>query len=147
MDILALICAVLNVALVSGITALLGFQLTIISSNFVALLIIFSIALSIHVIIRYQEIQSLYPDKSVDEKVTITVSQIITPCFYMVLTSAIAFFSLIVSDINPVIVFGYMMILGLFCAFLLTFTVLPSLIKLIEPKSKDFTEDKSAQVS
>lgn len=141
---LALICAVLNVLLVSGITALLNFQLTIISSNFVALLIIFSIALSIHVIIRYQEIQSLYPYKSIDEKVKTTITQIITPCFYMVLTSAIAFFSLIVSDINPVIVFGYIMILGLFCAFLLTFTVLPSLIKLIEPKSKSFQEDKSA---
>ncbi len=142
---LALVCALLNVVLVSGITALLGFQLTIISSNFIALLIIFSIALSIHVIIRYQEIQSLHPEKSIDEKVTIAVSQIITPCFYMVLTSAIAFFSLIVSDINPVIVFGYMMILGLFCAFLLTFTVLPALIKIIKPKSKDFSEDKSAK--
>ncbi len=140
---LALICAVLNVLLVAGITALLGFQLTIISSNFVALLIIFSITLSIHVIIRYQEINTLYPDKSVDEKITKTLSQIITPCLYMVITSAIAFFSLIVSDINPVIIFGYIMILGLFCAFLLTFTVLPSLIKLIEPKSKDFKEDKS----
>ena len=141
---LALICAVLNVLLVAGITALIGFQLTIISSNFVALLIIFSIALSIHVIIRYQEVQSSNPDESVDEKLKITLSQIITPCFYMVITSATAFFSLIVSDINPVIVFGYMMILGLFCAFLLTFTVLPSLIKLIEPKSKHFKQDKSA---
>ncbi len=141
---LALICAILNVLLVAGITALIGFQLTIISSNFVALLIIFSIALSIHVIIRYQETQSAYPDNSVDENLKTTLSQIITPCFYMVITSAIAFFSLVVSDINPVIIFGYMMILGLFCAFLLTFTVLPSLIKLIEPKSKHFQKDKSA---
>ena len=141
---LALICAVLNVLLVSGIIGLIGFQLTIISSNFVALLIIFSIALSIHVIIRYQEIHSLNPDNPVEQNVIIAISQIITPCFYMVLTSAIAFFSLIVSDINPVIVFGYMMILGLFCAFLLTFTVLPSLIKIIGPKSKDFKKDKSA---
>ncbi len=142
---LALVCAVLNVLLVSGITALLDFQLTIISSNFVALLIIFSIALSIHVIIRFQEIQSRYPDKNIEEKITIAISQIITPCFYMVLTSAIAFFSLIVSDINPVIVFGYMMILGLFCAFLLTFTVLPSLIKIIQPKSQNFKKDRSAK--
>ena len=141
---LALVCAFLNVLLVSGLIALLDFQLTIISSNFVALLIIFSIALSIHVIIRYQEIQSLHPEKEINENIKIAVSQIITPCLYMVLTSAIAFFSLIVSDINPVIVFGYMMILGLFCAFLLTFTVLPSLIKIIEPHSKDFGQDKSA---
>ena len=142
---LALICAVLNVLLVAGITSLLGFQLTVISSNFIALLIIFSIALSIHVIIRFQEIQLLHPHKNIDEKIKTALTQIITPCFYMVLTSAIAFFSLIASDINPVIIFGYIMILGLFCAFLLTFTVLPALIKLIQPQSRHLQADKSAQ--
>ncbi|QMU61009.1 MAG: MMPL family transporter [Gammaproteobacteria bacterium] len=141
---LALICAVLNVLLVAGLASLLGFQLTIISSNFVALLIIFSVTLSIHVIIRYQEIQAKHPDDSVEDKIRTAISQIITPCSYMVLTSAIAFFSLVVSDINPVITFGYIMILGLFCAFLLTFTVLPALIKLIKPISRKLEKDKSA---
>lgn len=143
---LALVCAALNVLLVSGITQLLGFQLTIISSNFVALLIIFSIALSMHVIIRYQEIQAAYPHKSVGEKTRITFAQIITPCFYMILTSAIAFLSLIVSGINPVIVFGYIMTLGLFCAFLLAFTVLPALIQLMKPELRHFREDKATSL-
>jgi predicted RND superfamily exporter protein len=141
---LALICAVLNVLFVAGLAALLEFQLTIISSNFVALLIIFSVTLSIHVIIRYQEIQAMHSDDSVDDELKITLSQIVTPCSYMVLTSAIAFLSLVVSDINPVITFGYIMILGLFCAFLLTFTVLPALIKLIKPTSRPHEKDKSA---
>ena len=141
---LALICAVLNVLLVAGLASLLGFQLTIISSNFVALLIIFSVTLSIHVIIRYQEIQALNPNDSVEDEIKVAISQIITPCSYMVLTSATAFLSLIVSDINPVIIFGYIMILGLICAFLLTFTVLPALIKLIKPQSREHEKDKSA---
>jgi len=141
---LSLICAMLNVLLVAGLASLLGFQLTIISSNFVALLIIFSVTLSIHVIIRYQEVQAMRPDDTVDDELKIAISQIITPCSYMVLTSAIAFLSLIVSDINPVITFGYIMILGLFCAFLLTFTVLPALIKLIKPTSRRLEKDKSA---
>ncbi len=141
---LALICAVLNVLFVAGLAALLDFQLTIISSNFVALLIIFSVTLSIHVIIRYQEIQALHPEDSVEDELKISLSQIVTPCSYMVLTSAIAFLSLVVSDINPVITFGYIMILGLFCAFLLTFTVLPALIKVIKPKSRLMEKDKSA---
>lgn len=141
---LALICAVLNVLLVAGLASLLGFQLTIISSNFVALLIIFSITLSIHVIIRYQEIQAKHENDSVDNEIKSAISQIITPCSYMVLTSAIAFLSLVVSDINPVITFGFIMILGLFCAFLLTFTVLPALIKLIKPKSRELEKDKAA---
>ena len=143
---LALVCAVLNVLFVAGLAALLDFQLTIISSNFVALLIIFSVTLSIHVIIRYQEIQALQPEDSVEDELKVTISQIITPCSYMVLTSAIAFLSLVVSDINPVITFGYIMILGLFCAFLLTFTVLPALIRLIKPKARPLEKDKSADL-
>ncbi len=142
---LAMICAVLNVIFVAGLAALLEFQLTIISSNFVSLLIIFSIALSIHVIIRYQEIQKLNPNQPIEKNLKTAITQIITPCFYMVLTSAIAFFSLIVSDINPVIIFGYIMILGLVCAFLLTFTVLPALIKLLQPNFKDLEEEKSTK--
>ena len=141
---LALTCAVLNVLIVSGIVGLLGYQLTVISSNFIALLIIFSIALSIHVIIRYQEVQSLNPDESVEENTKSAVLQIVTPCFYMVLTSAVAFFSLTLSDIRPVITFGYMMVFGLVSAFVLTFTVLPALIRMISPKPRKLRKDTSS---
>ena len=141
---LALVCAVLSVLLVSGLIGLMDYQLTVISSNFVALLLIFSIALSIHVIIRYQEIQSLNPDASTRENTQTAVSQIVTPCLYMVLTTAIAFFSLTVSDIRPIITFGHIMILGLFCAFLLTFTVLPALITLFEPRPRQVRKDTSS---
>ena len=141
---LALVCAVLSVLLVSGVIGLMDYQLTVISSNFVALLIIFSIALSIHVIIRYQEIQSLNPNASTKENTRTAVSQIITPCLYMVLTTVIAFFSLTVSNIRPVITFGHIMILGLFCAFLLAFTILPALITLFEPRPRRFQKDISS---
>ncbi|MDW3095047.1 MAG: MMPL family transporter [Gammaproteobacteria bacterium] len=129
---LSLVCAFLNVLMVSGLIGLFGLQLTIISSNFVALLIIFSITLSIHVIIRYQEVSSKNPD-DLDNNLANAVKQIATPCIYMVATSAIAFISLIVSDIQPVIFFGLIMVMGLLCAFLLTFTVLPILIHLFKP--------------
>jgi len=130
---LSLVCAFLNVILVSGLIGLFGLQLTIISSNFVALLIIFSITLSIHVIIRYQEVSEKNPN-DLDNNLSNAVRQIATPCIYMVATSAIAFISLIVSDIQPVIFFGLIMVMGLLCAFLLTFTVLPILIHLFNPK-------------
>ena len=139
--ILALSCAFLNVFLVAGLIGLFGFQLTIISSNFVALLIIFSITLSIHVIIRYQEVVAKNPTGE-NANLVEAVKQIATPCIYMVATSAIAFFSLIVSDIQPVINFGLIMVMGLFCAFFLTFTVLPSLIKLINPTINTEKEGK-----
>ena len=130
---LPLTCALLNVLLVSSLVSLFGLQLTIISSNFISLLVIFSISLSIHVIIRYQEICARLPHASKDHQICEAAKQIVTPCFYMVATSAIAFFSLIVSDIEPVIHFGLIMIIGLSCAFLLTFTILPVLIKLFDP--------------
>ena len=143
---LALICAVLSVLLVSGVIGLMDYQLTVVSSNFVALLLIFSIALSIHVIIRYQEIQSLNPHATTKENTRTAVTQIITPCLYMVLTTVIAFFSLTVSDIRPVITFGHIMILGLICAFMLTFTVLPALITLFKPKPRSVQKDTSSVV-
>ncbi len=130
---LSLVCAFLNVFMVSGLIGLLGLQLTIISSNFVALLIIFSITLSIHVIIRYQEVASKNPEDKQNNLYN-AVKQISTPCIYMVATSAIAFISLIVSDIQPVIYFGLIMVMGLLCAFFLTFTVLPTLIHLFNPQ-------------
>jgi predicted RND superfamily exporter protein len=142
---LSLVCAFLNVLMVSGLIGLFGLQLTIISSNFVALLIIFSITLSIHVIIRYQEVSSKNPD-DLDNNLINAVKQIATPCIYMVATSAIAFISLIVSDIQPVIFFGLIMVMGLLCAFLLTFTVLPILIHLFKPKVNTDQSDRSSSL-
>jgi predicted RND superfamily exporter protein len=64
----------------------------------------------------------------------------------MIATSAIAFLSLIVSDIQPVIYFGLIMVLGLVCAFIITFTALPALIKIVQPHVADFKTDKSSNL-
>lgn len=143
---LSLVCAVLNVVLVSSLIGLFGLQLTIISSNFVALLIIFSITLSIHVIIRYLEVSSKNPQDQ-QNNLHHAIKQIATPCIYMVATSAIAFISLIVSDIQPVIYFGLIMVMGLLCAFLLTFTVLPILIHLFKPEVPSSDSSTSSVLS
>ena len=142
---LSLVCAFLNVLTISGLIGLSGLQLTIISSNFVALLIIFSITLSIHVIIYYQEVSLKNPD-DLDNNIINAVKKIATPCIYMVATSAIAFTSLILSDIQPVIIFGLIMVMGLLCAFLLTFTVLPILIHLFKPKVNTNQSDNTSSL-
>ena len=142
---LSLSCAFLNVLLVAGLIGFFGLQLTLISANFVALLIIFSITLSIHVIIRYQEVSSLNPEDH-HNNISTALKQIFTPCSYMIATSAIAFLSLIVSDIQPVIYFGLIMVLGLVCAFIITFTALPALIKIVQPRVADFKTDKSSNL-
>jgi predicted RND superfamily exporter protein len=128
-------CACINVIMVSGIIYLLGFNLTIVSSNFIAILIIFSLAIGIHVVIRYQE-ELAYLSGDFDEKLLIALEHISTPCIYMVITSMVAFISLMISDVKPIIVFGYIMVIGLSTAYIISFTVLPSAIKLLHPSPK-----------
>ena len=142
---LSLICAFLNVLLVAGLIGIFELQLTIISSNFVALLIIFSIALSIHVIVRYQEVVSKEPDNK-EENLVYAIKTIAIPCLFMVITTGIAFLSFILSDILPVIYFGLIMVIGLTSAFFLTFTVLPTLIKIIKPKVRPSNHDNPSSI-
>ena len=140
---LPLACASLNVLLVTGLIGWLNIQLTVISANFVALLIIFSITLAIHVIIRYQEVSV---SGTSTDKLGEALRQIAVPCIYMILTSAIAFLSLLVSDIKPVINFGLIMIMGLVCAFIIAFTALPAMIKLIKPNVGTGEEKESSEL-
>ena len=115
-------CACINVLIVSAIIYLLDFNLTIVSSNFIAILIIFSLAIGIHVVIRYQE-ELTNLNGNFDEKLIIALQHISTPCMYMVITSMIAFISLMISDVKPIIVFGYIMAIGLSVAYIISFTV------------------------
>lgn len=132
---ITIFCAFLNVAVVSGVIGLLGFNLTVVSSNYVAILLIFSLAIGIHVVIRYQE-EEAQDSSDFDEDLSIAIQHISTPCLYMVLTSTIAFLSLLISDVKPVIVFGYIMVIGLCGAYIVSFTVLPLLIHLLRPVSR-----------
>ena len=132
---ITLACAFINVVIVSGIIKLLDFNLTVVSSNYVAILLIFSLAIGIHVVIRYQE-ESSYVAKSFDKQLYTAIEHISTPCLYMVLTSTVAFLSLIISDVKPVIVFGYIMVIGLCVAYIISFTILPLFIKLLHPTSR-----------
>ncbi len=128
-------CSFINVVIVSGLIKLLNFNLTVVSSNYVAILLIFSLAIGIHVVIRYQE-EVAQSTTDFDKQLYIAIQHISTPCLYMVLTSTVAFLSLIISDVQPVIVFGYIMIIGLCMAYIICFTILPLLIKLFHPSSR-----------
>ena len=141
-----LFCAFLNVLIISGLIGLFDFKLTVVSSNYVAILLIFSLAIAIHVVVRYQEEESLQADSDFKENLCIAIEHISTPCLYMVLTSTIAFLSLIISDIKPVIVFGYIMVIGLCGAYIVSFTILPLLIELFKPRSKPIHKHYSHNV-
>jgi len=124
---------ILNAFLTTFVTAgFLGFmdwKISVVSSNFIALLLILTISLTVHVLVKINELQS----ESTDRKQALinAVDQMFLPCFFAALTTAVAFLSLLLGDLKPVIEFGKMMAFGISIAFLFTFSFLPSAISLI----------------
>ena len=140
---LPLSCSAVVGLFVVGFLGLVDWRVTVVSSNFIALLLIISISLSIHIIVRYQEIAGREQSLSQNELVSLTIQEMFRPCLYTALTTMVAFASLSISDIKPVIEFGKMMVMGILFAFIFTFTVLPSIISLINKLSSDSEKDFS----
>lgn len=118
-------CA-LAVVIMLGWLGWIDWRLTVISSNFVAVLLIITMAVTIHLIVRYRELHWKNPDWPNIKLVRETVVTMFKPCLYTVLTTIVAFASLVVSNIRPVIDFGWMMTIGLVVAFILVFVVIPA---------------------
>ncbi len=126
-----------SVIIMTGLLGLLGWKVTVISSNFIALMLILTMAMNIHMSTRFLQIKEIYPNKKIIELITLTTNKMFWPILYTALTTIIAFLSLIFSEIKPIIDFGWMMTLGLITSFVITFTLLPSLINFM-PKEKIF---------
>jgi uncharacterized protein len=125
-------CAATVIAMI-GLLGLVGWPVTVVSSNFISLLLILNLALVIHLIVRYRELHQLHPDFDHETLVRETVHSKFTPCLYTALTTMVAFASLLVSGIRPVIDFGWMMVIGLGIAFVLSFTLFPAALLLLKP--------------
>ena len=123
-------CAATVIAMV-GLLGLLGWPVTVVSSNFISLLLILNLALCVHLVVRYREIHEQQPEWDQRALVRETVFSKFYPCLYTVLTTMVAFGSLLVSGIRPVIDFGWMMVIGLGIAFLLSFTLFPAALLLL----------------
>jgi len=118
-------CAFVTVMMLGGLSWI-DWRLTVISSNFVALLLVLTMALTIHLIVRYRELHHENPEASQLELVRSMVNFMARPCIYTVLTTIVAFASLVVSGIRPVIDFGWMMTIGLAVSLVLGFLVIPA---------------------
>ena len=123
-----------SVTIMMGILGILGWKVTVISSNFIALMLILTMAMNIHMSTRFLQLKENYPDKNVLDLIIITTNKMFWPILYTVLTTIIAFLSLIFSEIKPIIDFGWMMTIGLIISFIITFTLLPTLINFV-PKA------------
>jgi predicted RND superfamily exporter protein len=116
-----------------GLLGAFDWPVTVISSNFVSLLIILSISLTIHLIVRYRELLHEKPSSTSRELVVATVQDKWWPCFYTSLTTMVAFGSLVTSGIVPVIDFGWMMTIGVAVALAVAFLLFPAVLMLLPP--------------
>ncbi|PDH20007.1 MAG: hypothetical protein CNC06_01930 [Pelagibacterales bacterium MED-G40] len=127
-------CSV-SVALMIGLLGLIGWKVTVISSNFIALMLILNMAMNIHLTVRFLQLRKEFNDLGKNEAILETCKKMFMPILYTVLTTICAFLSLIFSGIKPIIDFGWMMTLGLTVSILVTFSLLPSLLSIFASDS------------
>ena len=133
--VLPMSCCLLSVSIMVGYLAWLDWQVTVISSNFISLLLIITMSLTIHLIVRYRIVVEQTPKADHGTLVFETMQIMARPSFYTAITTIVAFCSLIVSDIRPVIDFGWMMTMGIAFAFVLNFIYFPAVLTLLRPES------------
>ena len=129
--VMPLLGCVTSVIIMVGLLGLIGWKVTVISSNFIALMLILNMAMNIHVTVRFLQLKKDFPQLTNNEAVFEASKKMMLPILYTVLTTICAFLSLIFSEIKPIIDFGWMMTLGLIVSLLVTFLLLPSLISLL----------------
>ncbi|MGB1556948.1 MAG: efflux RND transporter permease subunit [Oceanococcaceae bacterium] len=133
---------------VVGLTAWRGWPVTVVSSNFSSLTLIITLALVVHLVVRFRELQDLHPEASVTALIEGTLRNKLAPSFYTTTTTMVSFGSLIIADIRPVIDFGMMMVAAVLTAFLFTFLLFPVLASLLKAsKAPRLADDLAAKVT
>ncbi len=136
-----------SVLIMIGFLGLVGWKVTVISSNFIALMLILTMAMNIHMSVRYLQFRKDNPDVSNSEALLWTSEKMFWPILYTVLTTICAFLSLIFSDIKPIIDFGWMMTVGLLVSMSITFTLLPSVLNILSEKNINYREQKKSKIT
>ena len=132
-----------SVFIMVGLLGLIGWKVTVISSNFIALMLILTMAMNIHLSTRLLQLKKNNPSLNKFDLIKSSTSKMVWPIVYTVLTTICAFLSLIFSGIKPIIDFGWMMTLGLLISFSVTFLLLPTLINFFPLTKIDIKEEKS----
>ena len=136
-----------SVLIMVGLLGIIGWKVTVISSNFIALMLILTMAMNIHLSTRFLQLRKANPDNNLSYIITLTTSKMFWPIIYTVLTTICAFLSLIFSGIKPIIDFGWMMTIGLITSFLITFTLLPTLIQIFHVDRNYVDENKDSKIT
>ncbi len=128
-----------SVIIMTGLLGLVGWKVTVISSNFIALMLILNMAMNIHLTVRFLQLKKEFSHLNNKEAILETCKKMFMPILYTVLTTVCAFLSLIFSGIKPIIDFGWMMTMGLIVSITVTFSLLPSMLSI-------FTNDESIEI-
>ncbi|WP_040522057.1 MMPL family transporter [Aliiglaciecola lipolytica] len=126
----------LSVLLTVGIFGLLDLRTTVISSNFIALQLILTLAVMIHLIVEYRQLAVKYDQDSQAELLERTLNNKFKPCLYAGLTTSVGFGSLIFSGIQPVVSFGWMMIVAMIISILVSLLLFPAFLSVLSHKDE-----------
>ena len=127
----------------TGLLGMMDWRVSVVSSNFISLMLIITLSLTVHLIVRYRELHKNNPTDSQQQLVWQTVKSKAEPAFFTAITTMVAFASLVISGIRPVMDFGWMMIMGILLSLILSFVLFPSVAVLMKPgripKENDIT--------
>jgi predicted RND superfamily exporter protein len=128
---LPMLCCVVSAICMIGLLGWFSWEVTVVSANFISLQLIITLAIAIHLIVRYRELLANNPDTPNRRLILDAVRLKLKPCIYAVLTTIAGFGSLVLCDILPVINFGWMMIAGLIVSLTVTFLLFPAVLMLM----------------
>jgi uncharacterized protein len=144
---LPMACCFISAFVMLGYLGLFDWKVTVISSNFISILLIITMALTIHLIVRYRDLHAENPAADHKALVFQSATDMARPCFYTALTTAVAFSSLVISSIRPVIDFGWMMTIGVAFAFALNFIFFPAALSLLKPDKPGSNIDSTRKMT
>jgi predicted RND superfamily exporter protein len=139
--VLPLVCCAVAGTVMVGVLGLMDWRVTVVSSNFISLLLIITISLTVHLTVRYRELRATRHFSSHDKLLQHAVLSMFKPCLYTGLTTAVAFGSLIVSGISPIISFGWMMVMGVLTALTVVFFLFPAILTLLPVDQTKLSSD------
>lgn len=141
---IALFICTISLVITTGLLGFFGWEITVVSSNFISLQLIMNMSLVVHLIVKYKELHAKNKSDTQEKLILDTVVSMAKPSFFVVITTIAGFSSLVFSNILPVINFGWMMSVGIIVSLLMTFILFP--IVLMFFNKSELKDDDSTKV-
>jgi len=145
--IISMVCCLIGLMIMTGVLGYMSWPVTVVSANFVALLLIFSLSITVHLTVRYRELVKLFPEKNHSSLIVMTMRDKLEPCLFTTITTMVGFGSLLIAGIRPVIDFGWMMLISMGVIFILVFNLFPALLSLFSKIDHQVKEDKTHKLT